>query len=520
MSLYSPPPPLRAFRDDKSTLLVCWWCTCFAGAIILFRVCGRYIRSEKLFREDWMAFACLIPLFGRIAFVHVILLFGTNNTETTGLTDLDLHRRMIGSRLVLVSRMFYAATLWMLKLTISEFFKRLTIQIWTRSHERMLNFIRYLLAISFLAIFIADLAECQPVTHYWQVSPDPGPKCRQGYAQLITMGVFNVLTDLLLVLFPIPIIIRSQMPVKRKVQLVLLFAGSLIPAGTTLYRIPNIIHRDGVQQYRSLLASVEILFATAVCNALVLGSFVRDRGVKKQRWKFGSLSDSIERTSSRRGTAVRHWGSDEDLVRGLGLGVNAELRDELSPVARPAPMASAGRDSMPSKVRRLHMGDDWNFPQSDTSGESDSMMMYKIRDGAHSPGDVSSMASPRKVSFFDVGGLLDDEPSRRLSSTRTTDTDVESQAGLQNTWSNDFAGNNGLSPAPPRRGSTAFLQDVGGLLGPRTTTRNFSRTGGDYELQTIHQKRSTSEDTYPPTSPELRRHSPAQSLQDVGGLLK
>ncbi|RDW79439.1 hypothetical protein BP6252_04077 [Coleophoma cylindrospora] len=308
------------------------------------------------------------------------------------------------------------------------------------------------------------------------------------------------------------------MPVKRKVQLVLLFAGSLIPAGTTLYRIPNIIDRHGSQQYRSLLASIEILFATAVCNALVLGSFVRDRGVKKQRWKFGSLSDSIERTTSRRGTVVRHWGSDEDLIRDIGLGIDVDLRE--APIARPAPMASAaGREAMPSKARQSSMGSGWDFPRSDTSGESDSIL-YKIPEGAHSLGDGSSLASPRRVSFFDVGGLLDEEPPRRLSSTRTNDTDLESQAspgGLHQTNSHEYGGN-GLSPAPPRRGSAAFLQDVGGLLGPRT--RNFSR-GSGYELQTIHQERSP--------SPMSQQHSPSEhltrqptnlSLQDVGGLLK
>ncbi|RAL66975.1 hypothetical protein DID88_007755 [Monilinia fructigena] len=179
-----------------------------------------------------------------MALVHVILLFGTNNAAIEDFSERALYRRAIGSKLVLVSRIFYAATLWMLKLTISEFFKRLTINIWTRSHERTLIFIRWFLLVTFIAVIIADISECQPITHYWQVTPDPGAKCRQG--------------------------------------------------------IPQIIDRHGIQQYRSLLASVEILFATAVANALILGSFVRDRGVKKQKWKFGSLTDTLDHTTSRR----------------------------------------------------------------------------------------------------------------------------------------------------------------------------------------------------------------------------
>jgi hypothetical protein len=110
MSIYSDPPPARTFHDDKATLLVCWWCSVFAAVIILFRVSGRYIRTEMLFKEDWLAFACMIPLFIRMAFVHVILLYGTNNTTTAGLTDLEIYHRSIGSRLVLCSRISYAAT--------------------------------------------------------------------------------------------------------------------------------------------------------------------------------------------------------------------------------------------------------------------------------------------------------------------------------------------------------------------------------------------------------------------------
>lgn len=110
MVFYSPPPPARTFLEDKATLLVCWWCTCFAAVIILFRVTGRFIRSEKLFKEDWLAFATLIPLFIRMALVHVILIYGTNNAITTDLSPNDIQRRETGSRLVLGSRIFYAAT--------------------------------------------------------------------------------------------------------------------------------------------------------------------------------------------------------------------------------------------------------------------------------------------------------------------------------------------------------------------------------------------------------------------------
>jgi hypothetical protein len=111
MSLYSPAPPARPWSEDKPTLLVCWWITAFSTTFILLRVTGRLIRVEKLFLEDKIAAAALVPLFIRMACVHVVLLYGTNNVELdVSLSEGELYRRSIGSRLVLLSRIFYAAT--------------------------------------------------------------------------------------------------------------------------------------------------------------------------------------------------------------------------------------------------------------------------------------------------------------------------------------------------------------------------------------------------------------------------
>lgn len=112
MALYSDPPPLHSFSEDKPTLLVCWWITSFCAVIIALRVIGRFIRTEKLFQEDKTAALALVPMFMRMGCVHVILIYGTNNAqlEGAGLSDEDLHKRSVASGLVLLSRILYAAT--------------------------------------------------------------------------------------------------------------------------------------------------------------------------------------------------------------------------------------------------------------------------------------------------------------------------------------------------------------------------------------------------------------------------
>jgi len=509
MPLYSEPPPLNPFSDDKPTLLVCWWITIFCAVIILLRISGRFVRTEKLFPEDKTAALALIPLFLRMGCVHVILVYGTNNAQLAdaNLPDDVLHRKSIASGLVLLSRFLYAAALWTLKLAILEFFKRLNVT-WERSYDIGLLFIRCTLIATFIAVIISDLAECQPFAHYWQVLPDPGGQCRQGFAQLLTMGVCNILTDLLLVFFPIPIIIRSQMPTKRKVQLVLLFSLSLVVVAITLYRVPQIIQAHGSQQSRSLYASVELLFATAASNALVLGSFVRDRGVKKRKFKYDSIAaGSMERSSaseSRRPT-LRHWGSDSDLVRDVGYGVTPDLRAPLSPTDI--------LGYVPARVAKMQEDmNSWDFPGQKRASAAHSDDPLLSVDGMSSTRS-NSTATPRKVSFFDQGNLpsADEGSSRRASYV-----------------SGPLSPNGLPSPSKPagasgvRRGSTALLQDIGGLLSPRLAKPRKKSTSDLSPVPGSRQETPTS--TSPPTSPPSYPKPPPAWKADIdfvdpGGLL-
>lgn len=210
------------------------------------------------------------------------------------------------------------SSLWIIKYTTLEFFSRLAGATRKKSHAAIIVAMRWALGLTFIAVIVSDLAECQPFTHYWQVTPDPGPKCRQGLAQMLTMGVCNVATDLVLIAFPIPIILSSQIAMKRKVLLVMLFCLVFVTVGITLYRMPFIVHHGGSQVDRTMWASVEILAATGVGNTVALGSFLRDSGVKRKKFKgsnsysgySGSRSQSQPTRLTR--TAVSRWEEEED----------------------------------------------------------------------------------------------------------------------------------------------------------------------------------------------------------------
>jgi hypothetical protein len=108
--LYGPPPPgPQSELQRHPTLLFSWFCTLSALAIILARVWGRLIRNNELFAEDKVMVWSILPLVIRMAFIHVVLLWGTNNVDlSVGLSEEDIYHRSIGSRLVLAARIFYA----------------------------------------------------------------------------------------------------------------------------------------------------------------------------------------------------------------------------------------------------------------------------------------------------------------------------------------------------------------------------------------------------------------------------
>jgi len=246
---------------------------------------------------------------------------------------------------------------------------------------------------------------------------------------------------------------------------------------------------------RSLLASVELLFATTAANALVLGSFMRDRGLKKRKFKYGSVADSTDRSStsrSRRPTVNRHWGSDEDLVRELGLGASPYLREELPDTPgigatfRAAPVSNVAEDMNLWRFR--------NRRKSGTAESDDSLLCGDPLTSSRS----GSVATPRKVSFFDPGSTGRDG---YLPNPETLSPHALPSPSIP-------AAASGL-----RRGSTALLQDLGGFSNPPAARPPPPpKPRGGTELRPIPHV-SPYESQYPPNG------MADMVLMDPGGLL-
>ena len=279
------------------------------------------------------------------------------------------------------------------------------------------------------------------------------------------------------------------------------------------------IDRHYDQQFRSLLASLEILAAAAVSNALVLGSFVRDRGAKKQRFRFDSIGghSSLDRSTvaPHRVITARTWGSDADLVGDLGMRLHPELTEKPTSISRPAPVAAPFHSTSDMNASDV-IDKSWTFPNRASGEKDDSDIESPGPVHRFQPGHSEVSATPHRLSFFDVGCLLgENEP---------TPVRLPQSSAVYQQQPNTVE-SPGLSPniVGTRRGSHALLQDIGGLMdyspsSPRTTKFHPPMSSQNSDLIEALQSTPPNSSHRPSVLPG-RRRAESPGLQDIGGLL-
>jgi len=246
---------------------------------------------------------------------------------------------------------------------------------------------------------------------------------------------------------------------------------------------------------------------------------VRDRGAKKQRFRFGSTGghSSLDRstTAPRRAITARNWGSDADLVGDLGMSLSPELIEKPSSIPRPALIATPLRQEA-NTIPKDPIDRTWAFPNraSAETDETDIKSPAPVHDIQPSPSEVP--ATPKGMSFFDVGGLLGGNNDPRLPHRNSVASSLPSRH-LQP---------HAATPAGhSRRGSHALLQDIGGLLPPSPRAVTPQAAGPRPAPSTANSGLIEALQSTPPktarraAAPAQRQRRGSPGLQDVGGLL-
>ncbi|KAM7187214.1 hypothetical protein V8F20_011060 [Naviculisporaceae sp. PSN 640] len=145
-------------------------------------------------------------------------------------TDPEYEMRIIGSKIQVAGWTIYSTLVTVLKLAMAVFFLRLTSGL---GHlYRLRVYIGFALIVAgYLASIIAIFASCQPLSKNWQIYPDPGPSCYPATAPATVWSSFasNVISDMYLILIPIPLLWSSRLRFLEKLlSTIVLGAGVFV----------------------------------------------------------------------------------------------------------------------------------------------------------------------------------------------------------------------------------------------------------------------------------------------------
>ncbi|KAF9870448.1 major facilitator superfamily transporter [Colletotrichum karsti] len=251
----------------------------------LFSRCRIHDSCHRTWHADdaYMAFA-IVPLIGRTT--CIALSFVLNPTHTFGLpTSADAAAQgltveqveenyIISHKLLIPSRIFYAMFLWSLKLCLLNFYSRFVdVFHWGKVATTALW---WFIVITFFIVLIPTLAECRPLSLMWLPDPNNQNFCHRAVGNLVTMAVFNIITDIALIIFPFPILRHVKLDGKVKAQLILLFSIAGLIVVITIMRLPMILNQAVSQRSRSMWASIEILCACIVANTAFFYALLKD----------------------------------------------------------------------------------------------------------------------------------------------------------------------------------------------------------------------------------------------------
>ena len=126
------------------------------------------------------------------------------------------------------------------------------------------------------------------------------------------LGVLNIVTDIMLIILPIPVIAYWKTPWKRKIKLYILFTLGFFIIAVTVIRLPiNAINKNS-QVNRTTWASTELLTAAIVVNAPTLYGLWNLRRLRRSEQ--GSGQKYPTQGGSGRGAHDEFWHPD---ARGL-----------------------------------------------------------------------------------------------------------------------------------------------------------------------------------------------------------
>ncbi|RYP16714.1 hypothetical protein DL765_004950 [Monosporascus sp. GIB2] len=148
--------------------------------------------------------------------------------------EMSLDRNNESTLLVLLTTLNYIPTTILSKLTLCSFYFRLSPSI---PYRYSVCFTGFVCASSLIGIWFSVLFACNPIAAAWDLRVAAEASCINRPVIYITQAAFGCVTDLMLLVLPIPTVVGLQMSTRQKVGLLGLFAIGSVTLITSIVRL-------------------------------------------------------------------------------------------------------------------------------------------------------------------------------------------------------------------------------------------------------------------------------------------
>ncbi|KAM5363825.1 hypothetical protein ACJZ2D_011801 [Fusarium nematophilum] len=204
-----------------------WTWYALTWVIVICRMISRRMllgSIKKLQIEDYLMLFAMVTDTILMVGMSVITKTSSNlidPNDKTELTPENIKERVLGSKMVLVVEQMQIVTIWTMKYCLLLMYNRLTMSL---KQNLAVKVVGGYVTVGLIVMEILYLGVwCRPFTEYWAVPPD-NTQCSAATNHLITNAVLNISSDIMIILIPMPIFLKSQLPLKRKLVLCAVFA--------------------------------------------------------------------------------------------------------------------------------------------------------------------------------------------------------------------------------------------------------------------------------------------------------
>ncbi|KAG8161324.1 hypothetical protein KVR01_009588 [Diaporthe batatas] len=207
-----------------------------ATAFVAVRFWARNVRGAACGADDWVLLSALLMVYVVGGFNYGEVSHGLGRMAV----HVPLHQQAQLSKTLFAMEFAYVTTIVLIKLSILLMY----IRIFPR--ERKLRITAYIVAAVVvawgIALYFVFLFQCSPVRKAW--TPSVEGHCIEYNWIQIGNAVPNIITDVVILCMPIPLVLKLHITVYQKFALCLTFSLGAFVLGASIYRFTVLFHYD------------------------------------------------------------------------------------------------------------------------------------------------------------------------------------------------------------------------------------------------------------------------------------